>query len=80
MDEIRQELTKSLKVKNVEENGALLPETFKFDKICPFFIIFHSSLRGLITQSSLVLHDKLIVQVVLYIKKLRSLNNLRKII
>lgn len=64
MDEIRQEIIKTLKIKVVDENSVLLPETFKLDKICPFFIIFHSSLRALVTQSALVLHDKLIVQVI----------------
>lgn len=63
MDEIRQELTKTLKLKFTEDTSALLPDTFKFDKICPFFLNFHSSVRALVAQSPLVLHDKLIVQV-----------------
>lgn len=63
MDEIRQELAKTLKLKFTEDTSALLPETFKFDKICPFFLNFHSSVRALVAQCPLVLHDKLIVQV-----------------
>lgn len=50
-------------IRNLDQNDTLLPNTFKFDKVCPLFVIFHSSLRTLVTQSHLVQNDKLIVQV-----------------
>lgn len=58
-------LLTTLKIKFVED-GVLENDVFKFDKICPQFIIFHSSVRDEIAQSELVQKGKLIVQVKLY--------------
>lgn len=70
--ELQENLLTTFKIKFVED-GVLESDVFQFDKICPQFIIFHSSVRDEIAQSELVQKGKLVVQVRLHICPIKKL-------
>ncbi|XP_018334354.1 uncharacterized protein LOC108743309 isoform X2 [Agrilus planipennis] len=63
VDEITNQLKSTLNVNPLEdEKSDLEPDKFKWDKVCPHFIILHSSVRTKLSQCPLVQKHKLILQ------------------
>ncbi|KAF5286182.1 hypothetical protein FQR65_LT12940 [Abscondita terminalis] len=61
-EEVILALERALCLKNIELDENLSPNSYKWDELCPNFIIFHHSVRTLLARSYLVQNHKLIVQ------------------